>query len=93
MRISAGVAILWARGAGSLMTWTLNEGLACFLVWSFFVGGALVTACGVATASITPHGVMFMLLLVLTLLILNSQARWVSERFRNGWVGRVSSRN
>jgi Mn2+/Fe2+ NRAMP family transporter len=80
----AGVAILWAAAAGSLMKWTLNEGiarwqmatdttlldgwvtrlgrwiqwvfLAYFLLWSFFVGGALVTACGVAAASIIPLG-------------------------------------
>ena len=80
----AGVAILWAAVAGSIMKWTLNEGiarwqmatgttlldgwvtrlgrwiqwvfLAYFILWSFFVGGALVTACGVAASAMIPLG-------------------------------------
>jgi Mn2+/Fe2+ NRAMP family transporter len=79
-----GLAILWAAVAGSLMKWTLNEGIArwqmatgttllegwitrlgrwiqwiflpYFFLWTFFVGGALITACGVAAASMLPLG-------------------------------------
>jgi Mn2+/Fe2+ NRAMP family transporter len=81
---NVGVAILWAALAGSLMKWTLNEGIArwqlatgttllegwitrlgrwvqwifmpYFILWTFFVGGALISACGVAGGSLLPLG-------------------------------------
>jgi len=79
-----GVAILWAAVAGSVLKWTLNEGVArwqmatgttllegwvtklgrwiqwvflvYFLFWSFAVGGALASACGIAGTGFLPIG-------------------------------------
>jgi Mn2+/Fe2+ NRAMP family transporter len=43
----------WVTRLGRWIQWVF---LLYFVLWSFFVGGALVTACGVAAASILPLG-------------------------------------
>src|SRR5262245_19064793 len=43
----------WVTRLGRWIQWVF---LVYFVLWSFFVGGALVTACGVAAASILPLG-------------------------------------
>jgi Mn2+/Fe2+ NRAMP family transporter len=43
----------WVTRLGRWIQWVF---LLYFIMWSFFVGGALVTACGVAAASILPLG-------------------------------------
>lgn len=43
----------WVTRLGRWIQWVF---LVYFVMWSFFVGGALVTACGVAASSILPVG-------------------------------------
>ena len=43
----------WVTKLGRWIQWVF---IAYFLLWTFFVGGALITACGVAAASIIPLG-------------------------------------
>ena len=43
----------WVTRLGPWIQWVF---VPYFLLWSFFVGGALITACGVAAASIFPLG-------------------------------------
>ena len=43
----------WVTRLGRWIQWVF---LAYFVLWTFFVGGALITACGVAGASIFPLG-------------------------------------
>src|SRR5262245_45607265 len=43
----------WVTRLGRWIRWVF---LVYFVLWSFFVGGALVTACGVAAAAILPLG-------------------------------------
>ena len=43
----------WFTRLGSWLQWLF---LVYFVLWSFFVGGALITACGVAGAAILPLG-------------------------------------
>src|SRR3990172_4653148 len=43
----------WVTRLGRWIQWVF---LIYFLLWSFFVGGALITACGVAGASFLPLG-------------------------------------
>lgn len=43
----------WVTRLGRWIQWVF---LVYFVMWSFFVGGALVTACGVAAASLIPFG-------------------------------------
>lgn len=52
-QMATGTTLLegWTRHFGRAVPWVF---LPYFLVWSFFTGGALVTACGVAGASLMP---------------------------------------
>ncbi len=43
----------WITKLGRWIQWVF---IAYFLLWTFFVGGALITACGVAAAAIIPLG-------------------------------------
>jgi Mn2+/Fe2+ NRAMP family transporter len=43
----------WVTKLGRWIQWIF---MAYFLMWTYFVGGALITACGVAAASIMPLG-------------------------------------
>jgi Mn2+/Fe2+ NRAMP family transporter len=43
----------WVTKLGRWIQWVF---MAYFLMWTYFVGGALITACGVAAASIVPLG-------------------------------------
>src|SRR5262245_19216221 len=43
----------WVTKLGRWVQWLF---LVYFMMWSFFVGGALVTACGVAASSLIPFG-------------------------------------
>src|SRR5262249_12298071 len=43
----------WVARLGRWIRWVF---LVYFVLWSFFVGGALITACGVAAAAIVPLG-------------------------------------
>jgi Mn2+/Fe2+ NRAMP family transporter len=54
-QMATGTTLLegWVTRLGRWIQWVF---LVYFVLWSFFVGGALVTACGVAAASILPLG-------------------------------------
>jgi Mn2+/Fe2+ NRAMP family transporter len=54
-QMSTGTTLLegWITHLGRWIQWVF---LIYFVLWSFFVGGALVTACGVAAAAILPLG-------------------------------------
>ncbi|MSO46127.1 MAG: iron transporter [Acidobacteria bacterium] len=54
-QMATGTTLLqgWFTRIGSWIQWVF---LVYFVFWSFFVGGALITACGVAGASIFPIG-------------------------------------
>jgi len=43
----------WVRHLGSWIQWVF---LSYFVLWTFFVGGALITACGVAATALLPLG-------------------------------------
>ena len=54
-QMATGTTLLdgWVTRLGRWIQWVF---LAYFILWSFFVGGALVTACGVAASAIVPLG-------------------------------------
>ena len=54
-QMATGTTLLegWITRLGRWIQWVF---IGYFLLWSFFVGGALITACGVAAASILPLG-------------------------------------
>jgi hypothetical protein len=54
-QMATGTTLLegWFTRLGSWLQWLF---LVYFVLWSFFVGGALITACGVAGAAILPLG-------------------------------------
>ena len=54
-QMATGTTLLegWVTRLGRWIQWIF---LAYFILWSFFVGGALVTACGVAASAILPLG-------------------------------------
>src|SRR4029079_1973143 len=54
-QMATGTTLLdgWVTKLGRWIQWVF---LVYFVLWSFFVGGALVTACGVAAASTLPLG-------------------------------------
>lgn len=54
-QMATGTTLLdgWVTRLGRWIQWVF---LAYFVLWAFFVGGALVTACGVAASSIFPLG-------------------------------------
>jgi Mn2+/Fe2+ NRAMP family transporter len=54
-QMSTGTTLLegWITHLGRWLQWVF---LIYFVLWSFFVGGALITACGVAAAAILPLG-------------------------------------
>ena len=54
-QMATGTTLLdgWVTRLGRWIQWVF---LAYFILWSFFVGGALVTACGVAASAIFPLG-------------------------------------
>jgi Mn2+/Fe2+ NRAMP family transporter len=54
-QMATGTALLegWVRRLGSWIQWVF---LVYFLVWSFAVGGAMVSACGVAGTGLLPLG-------------------------------------
>ena len=54
-QMATGTTLLegWVTRLGRWIQWVF---LVYFVMWSFFVGGALITACGVAAAAIVPLG-------------------------------------
>ena len=54
-QLATGTTLLegWVTRLGRWIQWVFAP---YFLLWSFFVGGALVTACGIAGASLVPLG-------------------------------------
>lgn len=54
-QMATGTTLLegWVTRLGRWVQWVF---LAYFILWSFFVGGALITACGVAASAIFPLG-------------------------------------
>lgn len=54
-QMATGTTLLdgWVNRLGRWIQWVF---LVYFVLWSFFVGGALVTACGVAASAILPLG-------------------------------------
>lgn len=89
-----GLALLWAAAVGSLLKWTLNEGLARWQMatgttllegWSGHLGGWVrwLFLIYFLIWSYSVGGALFLPFLAITLLILNNRIQLVGRSFRN----------